>query len=203
MLGDLQKMGVSAHTVPQAMSMCVNVSIDYKLIHKGDNLLDRKDLRHVNKQSYVRFSNMLCKRAFGKRFLISSEIIEQGHYRVTGIADFNIQADSNKDLYFIKKYTNINEKIFSLAVEETDCNIPLSFDLKRYVDDLKKENGIDEDIVMPFCREMTDYECAYAINKYGERVKPLLKELGYLDKDLSDVIVKVREREKEKEKNKK
>ena len=85
--------------------------------------------------------NEFAEKTRGKPFIFKVDLfdtIESGGHRVVDFQDFCNSEKYGKFVPFLLRYTNISEELFELARNNPCCDIPLQFDILKYVKDVRK-----------------------------------------------------------------
>ena len=86
--------------------------------------------------------NEFAEKTRGKPFIFKIDLfdtIESGGHRVVDFQDFCNSEKYGKFVPFLLRYTNISEELFELARNNPCCDIPLQFDILKYIKDVKEK----------------------------------------------------------------
>lgn len=146
------------------------VSVEYAPIYNGDNFLNRKDLRLINKVMEIRYDPYNTKFKNMRYVIISPIFSKRGKMRAFNEKDLLRYAErGDKEVQFMLDNTNVLG-LFDLCRKNPNVAFQISFDLVKYNKRFLKENGISPNLDIPFYRSLDDYEVKHCNKEYVERL---------------------------------
>lgn len=142
MIGDKGK-EIIANTlkyVSVARTLPFSLSTDY--IHEIEYMTRQPGVYQSNFIYVIRYApSSVFKKNDGKPFVVRIDFfdtIKKGCHRFKDFESFCNDEDFKHIIPFLLKYTNLSQELFDLAKDNLYCDIPVSFDILRYIHDVKE-----------------------------------------------------------------
>lgn len=124
--------------VPRAL--LINLFAEYG--HEENYIKNVEGYYKTNCLYLMRYApNEFAAKTKGKPFIFKIDLfdtIESGGHRVVDFQDFCNSEKYGKFVPFLLRYTHISEELFELARNNPCCDIPLQFDILKYIKDVKE-----------------------------------------------------------------
>lgn len=142
MIGDNAKAIIAnmSKNVRVSRALLINLSAEYG--HEENYIKNVEGYYKTNCLYLLRYTpNEFATKTRGKPFIFRADLfdtIEKSGHRVVDFQDFCNSAKFSKFVPFFLRYTNISEELFELARNNPCCDIPLQFDILKYIKDVKE-----------------------------------------------------------------
>ena len=140
MIGDVSR-EITANTldfVSVARTLPISLSADY--VHELEYITRQPGVYQTNFTYTIRYAPAsTMKKNDGKPFLIKIDffdVIKKGCHRFKNFEAFCNDETFGHTVPFLLKYTNISPRLFEIAKTNLYCDIPITFDIVRYIDDV-------------------------------------------------------------------
>lgn len=147
MLGD-NRMEIIANTSKNVhVTRACLVSLFADCIHEID-VIKKTPGAYQTKFNYtIRYTqNEILGSKKGKPFLLKIDLfdnIEACGHRVKDFSDFCNSEKYKEFVSFLLEFTNLSQELFDIAQTNPTLDIPISFDVIKYIQKVKEKNNID------------------------------------------------------------
>lgn len=143
MIGDKCKQIAANSSKTVRITRTKPISLFAENIHELEALTRQPGAYFTNFEYTIRYTTdeILNVIKHGKAFLVKVDLFDTVEKCGHRVADFNDLCNSEKFKEFIPfllRYTFISEELFSIAKSNPNIDIPVSFNVKKYVDDVKR-----------------------------------------------------------------
>lgn len=151
MLGDKGKEIAANSSKSVCLTRTKPISLYADAIHEVEAMTRQAGAYFSNFEYAIRYTTneILTVIKHNKPFLIRVDLldnVEKCGHRVASFEELCSSEKYKEFVPFLLKYTKLSKKLFSIAKANPNVDIPMSFDIVKYVDDVKakykKEHGV-------------------------------------------------------------